>query len=94
MRLLKDRIAVRPEESPDVSAGGVILPEAAREKPVKGEVIAVGPECNPHNEHPARRHEGINIGDTVLFSKYGGVEVEHEGNPVIVLRLSDVLWVE
>ena len=86
---LGDRLIVRPTPAEEVSAGGVILPDAAQEKSGRGEVIAVG--NGAVNEDGSLRPLRVSEGDTVLYSKYGGTELEVDGEAVLVLRESDVL---
>lgn len=86
---LEDRIVVRPAEAEQTTASGLVLPDTAKEKPQQGEVIAVG---------PGRRSEqsgeiipmDVKVGDVVLYSKYGGTEVEHAGEDYIILEARDV----
>jgi chaperonin GroES len=87
---LDDRIVVKPGESEETTASGLVIPDTAKEKPQQGEVIAVG---------PGKRSEqtgdvipvGVTVGDTVLYSKYGGTEVTVDGDDVLVLSARDVL---
>ena len=87
---LDDRIVVKPGESEETTASGLVIPDTAKEKPQQGEVIAVG---------PGKRSEqtgeiipiGVSVGDTVLYSKYGGTEIKIDGEDLLVLRESDVL---
>ena len=87
---LDDRIVVKPGESEETTASGLVIPDTAKEKPQQGEVLAVG---------PGKRSEqtgeiipiGVSVGDTVLYSKYGGTEVTIDGEDVLVLSARDVL---
>ena len=87
---LDDRIVVKPGESEETTASGLVIPDTAKEKPQQGEVIAVG---------PGKRSEytgdiiplGVSVGDNVLYSKYGGTEVTVDGDDVLVLSARDVL---
>ena len=87
---LDDRIVVKPGESEETTASGLVIPDTAKEKPQQGEVIAVG---------PGKRSEqtgeiipvGVSVGNTVLYSKYGGTEVTIDGDDVLVLSARDVL---
>jgi chaperonin GroES len=87
---LDDRIVVKPGESEETTASGLVIPDTAKEKPQQGEVLAVG---------PGKRSEqtgeiipvGVSVGDTVLYSKYGGTEITVEGDDVLVLSARDVL---
>ncbi len=87
---LEDRIVVRPAESEERTASGLVIPDTAKEKPQQGEVLAVG---------SGRRAEStgqiipldIQVGDTVVYSKYGGTEVSLEGVDYLVLSSRDIL---
>ena len=86
---LDDRIVVIRTEAEDKSAGGIILPENAKEKPQQGKVIAVGP--GKQLDSGERATPDVSEGDIVLFGKYGGTEITVDGEEVIILRESDVL---
>ena len=87
---LDDRIVVRPNEAEERTASGLVIPDTAKEKPQQGEVLAVG---------PGRRAESsgelipldIKVGDTVVYSKYGGTEITAEGEDLLILSSRDVL---
>src|SRR4249919_3079853 len=87
---LDDRIVVRPNESEETTASGLVIPDTAKEKPQQGEVLAAG---------PGRRSEqtgelipvDVAVGDVVLYSKYGGTEVAVDGEDLLVLSSRDVL---
>jgi chaperonin GroES len=86
---LEDRIVVRPAEAEEKTASGLVIPDSAKEKPQQGEVLAVG---------PGRRSDSgelipldINVGDTVVYSKYGGTEITIEGEDLLILAGRDVL---
>lgn len=87
---LEDRIVVRSSEAESTTASGLVIPDTAQEKPQQGEVIAVG---------PGRRsdHSGeiipvdVAVGDTVVYSKYGGTEITVEGEELLILNARDVL---
>ena len=81
---LADRVLVRPAAQETKTASGIIIPESALEKPVKGEVIAVG--GGTKDEEMV-----LKVGDTVLYGKYAGTEIEHEGEKYLIMRQSDVL---
>ncbi len=91
LRPLHDRVIVKRLEEEKKSAGGIIIPDSATEKPVRGEVLAVGPG--------KKGDDGKNIaldvkkGDIVLFGKYSGSEVKVDGNEVVVMREDDILAV-
>jgi chaperonin GroES len=87
---LEDRIVVRTAEAEETTVSGLVIPDTAKEKPQQGEVLAVG---------PGRRSDqtgeiiplGIEVGDTVIYSKYGGTEISLEGQDYLVLNARDVL---
>ncbi|MDZ7679608.1 MAG: co-chaperone GroES [Acidimicrobiales bacterium] len=86
---LEDRIAVKPGESEETTASGLVIPDTAKEKPQQGEVLAVGPgRFGDDNE---RVPMDISVGDTVVYSKYGGTEITVDGEDVLVLNARDVL---
>ena len=88
---LSDRIIIRPLEAEQKTAGGIIIPDNAKEKPQKGEVIAVGPgKVSDGGEKIAM---ALKKGDKVLYGKYSGTEVTIEGSDYLILRESDVLAV-
>ncbi len=85
---LEDRIVVQANEAEQMTASGIVIPDTAKEKPQEGTVIAVGPgRFEDGNRVPL----DINVGDTVIYSKYGGTEVTVDGDELLVLRESDVL---
>jgi chaperonin GroES len=86
---LADRLVVKPLEQEEVTAGGIVLPETAKEKPQKGEVLAVGPGGrDDEGKHIAME---VSVKDTVLFAKYSGTEIKMDGEKVLILRESDIL---
>jgi chaperonin GroES len=86
---LDDRVVVRPNEAEERTAGGIVLPDAAREKQQRGTVVAVGP--GRLLDSGERSPVSVKIGDQVLFGKYGGTEIEIDGEDVKILRESDIL---
>ena len=91
-RPLHDRVAVRRIEAEEKTAGGIIIPDTAKEKPQEGTVVAVGP--GRWNEDGDERIPlDIEVGDTVIFSKYGGTEVKYAGEEYLILSARDVLAV-
>jgi chaperonin GroES len=86
---LADRMVVRPIEREEVTKGGIVLPDTAKEKPQEGEVLAVGP--GRMSDDGVRIPMDIKKGDVVLYSKYGGTEVKVEDEELIILRESDIL---
>ena len=88
---LADRVIVRPLEAEEKTAGGIIIPDAAKEKPMKGEVVAVGP--GKVADSGQKIEMSLKAGDTVLYGKYSGTEVSVEGEDYLIMRESDVLAV-
>jgi len=89
LKPLADRLVVEPIEQEDVTAGGIILPETAKEKPQQGKVIAAGPGRT--DEDGKRIPMDVNVGDKVLYAKYSGTEIKMDGKKVLILRESDIL---
>ena len=91
LKPLDDRIVVKPSEAEQTTAGGLVIPDTAKEKPQQGEVLAVGPgRVGDDNE---RVPMDISVGDTVVYSKYGGTEITVEGQDLLILSARDVLAV-
>ena len=86
---LDDRVVVRTNEAEETTAGGIVLPDAAQEKPQRGTVIAVGP--GRLLDSGARSAVSVKVGDEILFGKYGGTDIEVDGDEVKILRESDIL---
>lgn len=86
---LEDRIIIRPMEAETKTAGGIIIPDAAKEKPQKGEVIAVGP--GKTSEKGEKILMSLKTGDKVLYGKYSGTEISIDGQDYLIVRESDVL---
>ncbi len=86
---LGDRVIVKPVEREEVSAGGIVLPDTAREKPQEGEVVAVG--AGRTGDDGKLISMECQVGDLVVYSKYAGSELKEEGEDYLVLRESDVL---
>lgn len=86
---LGNRVVVEPFEEEEVTAGGIVLPETAKEKPQKGKVLAIGP--GDRNEDGERIPMDVSEGDSVLYAKYAGTEVKIEGKKLLILRESDLL---
>ncbi|ROH93319.1 co-chaperone GroES [Stagnimonas aquatica] len=91
LRPLHDRVIVKRLEEEKKSAGGIIIPDQAAEKPVRGEVIAVGPGKKDDNGKNIALD--VKVGDTVLFGKYSGSEVKVEGQDYLVMREDDIVAV-
>jgi len=83
------RLVVKPLEEEEVTPSGIVLPETAKEKPQKGEVLAVGP--GGRDDSGERIPMDVSVGDTVLFAKYGGTEIKLDGDKLLILRESDIL---
>ncbi len=86
---LEDRIVVRPNESETTTASGLVIPDTAKEKPQQGEVLAVGPGRT--TDEGKVIPSAVSVGDTVLYSKYGGTEVTVKGEDLLILTSRDVL---
>jgi chaperonin GroES len=86
---LSDRLVVKPLEEEEVTPSGIVLPETAKEKPQKGEVLATGPGAR--DDDGKRVAMDVSVGDKVLFAKYGGTEIKVDGDKLLILRESDVL---
>jgi chaperonin GroES len=91
IRPLNDRILVKRLEGEEKTAGGIIIPDSAKEKPAEGEVVAVGP--GKLNDAGERIAMDVAVGDRVLFSKYGGSEVKLDGEDFLIMREDDILGV-
>ena len=86
---LGDRVLVKPMAREEVSRGGIVLPDTAKEKPQEGEVLAVG--AGKLSDKGGRIPMEVKVGDTVLYTKYGGTEIKLEGDEYMILRDSDIL---
>ena len=91
IRPLHDRVIVKRVEEEQVSRGGIIIPDTAKEKPIKGKVIAVGPGRRLDNGDV--RALSVKEGDVVLFSKYGGTDVKIDGEDHLIMREDDILGI-
>ncbi len=89
MRPLGSRLVIEPIEQESITAGGIVLPETAKEKPQKGNVLAIGP--GDRNDAGERIPLDVQVGDVVLFAKYSGTEIKYDGKKLLILRESDVL---
>ncbi|MCD8032606.1 MAG: co-chaperone GroES [Bacteroides sp.] len=83
---LADRVLIVPAPAEEKTVGGIIIPDTAKEKPLKGEVVAVGQGTKDEEMI-------LKVGDTVLYGKYAGTELEFEGNKYLIMRQSDVVAV-
>ena len=89
IRPLDDRVVVEPIEAEQKTAGGIVLPDSAKEKPQRGTVVAVGPGRLLDNGQ--RGELSVVVGDQVIYGKYGGTDIEINGDDVKILRESDIL---
>jgi chaperonin GroES len=87
---LEDRIVVKPLDAEQTTASGLVIPDTAKEKPQEGEVLAVGPG-RFDDDGEKRIPLDVKVGDTVLYSKYGGTEVKYSGEEFLILSARDVL---
>ncbi len=91
LKPLGSRVVVEPIEQEEVTAGGIVLPETAKEKPQQGKILAVGP--GDRDEDGNRIALDVKVGDKVLFAKYSGTEIKVDGKKLLILRESDILAV-
>ena len=89
LKPLDDRIVVLPNEAELTTASGLVIPDTAKEKPQQGSVVAVGPGWS--DDRGAHSPLDVKVGDTVLYSKYGGTEVTIDGKDLLILTSRDVL---
>jgi chaperonin GroES len=89
LKPLGGRVIVEPIEQEEMTAGGIILPETAKEKPQEGKILASGP--GERDEAGNRIAMEVKVGDKVLYAKYSGTEVKVEGKKLLILRESDIL---
>lgn len=89
IRPLDDRVVVEPMESEERTAGGIVLPDSAKEKPQRGTVVAVG--AGKLLDNGKRGELSVQVGDQVIYGKYGGTDIEVNGDEVKILRESDIL---
>ena len=84
MKPISDRVVVKPAPAEEKTAGGIIIPDTAKEKPQRGEIVAVGPgkDCNKMT---------VKKGDVVLYGKYAGTELTHKGHDYLIMREDDIL---
>jgi len=81
---LRDRVIIEPAKAQEKTAGGIIIPDTAKEKPQRGVVVAAGPG---KKDEPVT----VKVGDTVLYGKYAGTEISVEGSDFLIMRESDIL---
>ena len=89
LRPMDDRVVVEPVEAEETTAGGIVLPDSAKEKPQRGTVVAVGP--GKMLDSGNRGELSVSTGDTVIYGKYGGSDIEVDGRELKILRESDIL---
>ena len=89
LRPLDDRVVVEPMEAETTTAGGIVLPDTAKEKPQRGTVVSVGP--GKLLDSGERGKLSVSVGDEVIYGKYSGTEIEVNGKDVKILRESDIL---
>ncbi|GBU21149.1 molecular chaperone GroES [Fibrobacteres bacterium R8-0-B4] len=88
---MEDRVILKSMEAEAKTAGGIIIPDNAKEKPQKGEIVAVGP--GKTNDKGTRNEMTVKVGDKVLYGKYAGTEVTIDGQEYLIVRESDILAV-
>jgi len=88
---LHDRVVVKALESEDRTRGGIIIPDTAKEKPMQGKVVAVGPGAR--GEDGKLQPIGVKVGDKVLYGKWSGTEVKIDGDDLLIVKESDILGV-
>jgi chaperonin GroES len=86
MKPINDRVVIKPAAAEEKTKGGIIIPDNAKEKPLRGEIVAVGPG---KKDAPMT----VKVGDIVLYGKYAGTEFSHEGNDYLIMREDDILVV-
>src|SRR5262245_11230130 len=89
MRPLDDRVVVEPLDAEESTAGGILLPDTAKQKPQRGKVLAIGP--GKRRDDGGRSHVAVAVRDEVLFGRYAGNDVEVSGKEVKIMRESDIL---
>src|SRR5262245_27234537 len=89
LRPLDDRVVVEPQDAEEKTAGGIVLPDTAREKPQRGTVISVGP--GKLLDNGSRGQLSVSVGDVVIYGKYSGSDIEVSGKDVKILREGDIL---
>ncbi len=88
---MHDRVVIEPMEQEEKTAGGIIVPDTAQEKPVQGKVVAVGPGAR--NEDGTLQPPDVKKGDTILYGKYSGTEVKIDDKELLIMRESDIMGV-
>ncbi|HBX71236.1 MAG TPA: co-chaperone GroES [Chloroflexi bacterium] len=91
LKPLGDRVIVKPIEQDDITAGGIMLPDTAKEKPQEGKVVALG--TGKTDDNGKKVPFEVKVGDRVLISKYGGTEIKIDGKDYLIMREDDILGV-
>ncbi|MFN4256252.1 MAG: co-chaperone GroES [Saprospiraceae bacterium] len=86
MRPIADRVIIKPAPADEKTKGGLIIPDTAKEKPQRGEVVAVGPGKKDHTPT-------VKVGDIVLYGKYSGQEISHEGTDYLIMKEEEILCI-
>jgi len=86
---LGDRVVIKPQPKEEITKGGILLPDTAKEKPMDGKILAVGP--GSLDESGKRVPMEVKVGDIVIYAKYAGTEIKEDGEELIILRESDIL---
>lgn len=86
MKPINDRVVVKPAPAEEKTKGGIIIPDTAKEKPQRGEIVAVGPGKDGNKMN-------VKVGDIVLYGKYAGQELNHDGHDYLIMREDDILVV-
>jgi chaperonin GroES len=89
LKPLGDRVVVKPTPKEEVSKGGIVIPDTAREKPQEGEVLAVGP--GRIDDNGKRIEMEVKVGDKVMYAKYAGTDIKEDDEELVILRDSDIL---
>ncbi len=84
MKPINDRVVVKPAPADEKTKGGIIIPDTAKEKPQRGEIVAVGPGKEGNDMT-------VKVGDTVLYGKYAGTELHYDGKDLLIMREDDIL---
>jgi chaperonin GroES len=84
MKPINDRVVVKPAPAEEKTSGGIIIPDTAKEKPLRGEIVAVGPGKDGNLMN-------VQVGDTVLYGKYAGQELNYQGQDYLIMREDDIL---
>jgi chaperonin GroES len=88
LKPLEDRVVVRPKEAEETTTSGLVIPDTAKERPQEGEVLAVGPGAFQDGQ---RLPMDVKVGDTVIYSKYGGTEIKVDDEELLILSSRDIL---